>query len=392
MKPIFIFVQTLIIVNLTFAQSAFDSVLFSVEANNKNIQAAIQFYDSQAMLYKTGNTPNDPMVGFDYMKGSPVTAGNQLDFTVTQSFNFPTVYGNRKDLVNSQTSQSQYQVELLKQNILLETKLVCIELIYLNKMKSLIGARINHAETIYANYNNKLEKGDGNIIELNKAKINLFNLQNEIRLNNGKINGWIQKLTQLNGGIPINFSDTLYPMVSVIPSFDELEQLYEQQDPLLKSLEQQLVIAQQQVQLSKSLWLPTFETGYHYQSILGQTFNGVHLGMTIPLWEKNNTIVQKEMETGFHEIQIEQHKTEHYFELKQLYENYLALSTSYSEYKNLIETLASVETLEKALEGGQITVIEFFAEMSSYYATHNNMLAIEKEYQNVVAQLNKYLL
>lgn len=392
MKTIFILVPLLFVASAATAQSSIDSVLGSVSVNNKSIQAAIQYYDSQAMLYKTGNTPSDPTVGVDYMNGSPVTAGNQLDFTVTQSFDFPTVYGNKKDLVESQTGQGQYQIQAIKQSVLLETKLVCIELIYLNKLQAMLSIRINHAEKIYTIYNSKFEQNDGSVIELNKAKINLFNLENELRLIQGQISGWNQKLVQLNGGVPINFKDTLYTINAQILPFEELELLYEQQDPLLKSLEQQLIITDQEVELSKSMWLPEFEVGYHYQSILGQTYNGVHFGMTIPLWENNNTVVQKELESGFHEIQIEEHKTEHYFELKQLYENYLALSSSYTEYKSLISSLTSVVILEKALDAGEITVIEFFMELSTYYTTYDNMLAIEKEYQVVVAQLTKYLL
>lgn len=392
MKAKYSLVLFLFLVKVSTAQTGLDSILFSVSVNNKSIQAATQYYDSQAMLYQTGNAPDDPTVGIDYMNGSPAAAGNQLDFTVTQSFDFPTVYSNKKDLVETRSDQGQYQIQAIKQSVLLETKLVCLELIYLNKLHALLSIRITHAEKIYTTYNAKFEQNDGSVIELNKAKINLFNLQNELRLNEGKISGWNQKLLLLNGGIPITFKDTLYPFMQQLPPFEELELLHEQQDPLLKSLEQQLIITDQEVELNKSLWLPGFEVGYHYQSILGQTYNGVHVGMTIPLWEHNNTVAQKQLEAGFYEVQIDEHKNEHYFELKQLYENYLALRYSYSEYINLIASLTSVTILEKALDAGEITVIEFFVELSTYYSTYDNMLAIEKEYHAVVAQLTKYLL
>jgi outer membrane protein, heavy metal efflux system len=50
------------------------------------------------------------------------------------------------------------------------------------------------------------------------------------------------------------------------------------------------VIGQQMVEVSKALNLPKFETGYHYQAMLGQRFNGLHLGLTIPLWENKNKV------------------------------------------------------------------------------------------------------
>lgn len=390
-NKIFLFLTVVFSIQLT-AQNRIDSVLFSVSKNNKSIQTAQQFWKSQSLSFKTGSTLYDPTVNFDYMRGSPATAGNQVDFTVTQSFDFPTVYANKKQLYTAQIGQGDYQIQVLRQTILLEAHLVCIELIYLNKLKSNLLLRLNHAQKIYDDYNVKLEKGEGNIIEFNKSKINLFNLQNELRLNQGEINGWMQKLTELNGGNAIEFKDTLYPFLEELPSFEELEQLSEITDPYLKNLEQQSLIANQKIDLNKSLWLPKWETGYHYQAILGQQFNGVHVGLTVPLWQNKYTVAQSEAESIFTQTQIDEHRTSHYYEIKLLYENYLSLKLSYKDYMDLIGSLSSVEMLDKAMKAGQITVIEFFMELSSYYVTYDNLLKIEKEYFTVVAKLNKYLM
>jgi len=391
-KNKFILVLVVVFSTQLTAQTSIDSVLFSVSKNNKSIQTAQQFWESQGLNFKIGSTLYDPTVNFDYMKGSPVTAGNQVDFTVTQSFDFPTVYANKKQLYETQIGQGNYQIQIMRQNILLETHLVCIELIYLNKLNSILVQRIQHAQKNYDDYAKKLEKGDGNIIEFNKSKINLFNLQNELRLNKGEINGWMQKLTELNGGNYIEFRDTLYPFQEELIGFEELEQLSEITDPYLKNLEQQSLIANQQIDLNKSLWLPKWETGYHYQAILGQQFNGVHVGLTIPLWQNKYTVAQSEAESVFTQTQIDEHRTSHYYEIKFLYENYMSLKLSYHDYLELISSLSSVEMLEKAMKSGQITVIEFFMELSSYYVTYDNLLKIEKEYFGVVAKLNKYLL
>jgi outer membrane protein, heavy metal efflux system len=374
------------------AQSGIDSVLASVERNNKTLQAQSAYYESVNLSYQTGLTPYDPNVGFDYMIGSPVTAGNQVDFTVTQSFDFPTVYGNKKDLSQSQIGQSDYLYQATRQDVLLEAKLVCVELVYLNKRNNHLVQRVEYAERIFRDYNAKLEAGDASILEFNKAKINLINAQSEQRLNDGYIRALNEKLTQLNGGVSIFFNDTVFTDLPDLPPFEELSALYEAADPAMKSLEQQNIIVQQQIDLNKSLWLPTIETGYHYQAILGQTFNGIHVGMTIPLWENKNTVAQKETELVYTQNLIEEHQTGHYSEIKQLYERYLSLKTTYSEYLELAGSLSSVQMLELAFKGGEISAIEYFGELSSYYTTYATMLQLEMEYYKVIAQLNKYLL
>ena len=90
-----------------FAQSI-DAVLESVRKNNKTIQAGRQYQLSQNTLAKTGNTPQDPVVEYDHLLGSPAGAGTQKDFTVTQQFDFPSVYANRAKLAQAKIDQNTW--------------------------------------------------------------------------------------------------------------------------------------------------------------------------------------------------------------------------------------------------------------------------------------------
>ena len=50
------------------------------------------------------------------------------------------------------------------------------------------------------------------------------------------------------------------------------------------------------------------------------------------------------------------------------------------------------ELLNKALETGQISMIDYFVEITLLYDSMQNYLDVEKEYQNAVAQLLQYQL
>jgi outer membrane protein, heavy metal efflux system len=184
-------------------QQSIDSVLSSVERNNKSLIAGTQYWESQRLSFKTGTTLYDPNISLDYMKGRPVTAGNQLDFTATQAFDFPTVYANKKQLAQSQSNQGEFQLKALKQDVLLETKLVCLELIFLNRQNATLKTRILHAEKLMADIDRRISSGDGTALELNKVRINLVQLQTELRMNEGEVLARHQHLSQLNGGLPI---------------------------------------------------------------------------------------------------------------------------------------------------------------------------------------------
>ena len=373
-------------------QTTIDSVLVSIEKNNNTIFANTKYWEAKKLEYQTGLTPNNPKVDYDYMIGSPSNAGNQTDFSVTQSFDFPTVYARKKQLANEQTKQAEFQLNANRQTILLEAKLICLELIYHNKLNTELTIRKQNTEKWLSAFQKSLEKGEGNIMDVGKAKLQLIEINAALQENTSVRNERAQKLTELNGGIAIEFTETDYSTITIMQDFETLESEIESKDPMRKYLEQEKVIGQGEVALSKSLTLPKIETGYHYQAILGQRFNGVHFGLTLPLWENKNTVKAKQAELIMNEATLQDHINEHYYHIKQQYEKMRNLKITLDEYETLFSSLNNVELLDKSLAFGEISSIEYFMEMTYYYEALKNYLKTELKYNKVVAELYKYQL
>ncbi len=374
------------------AQSNIDTVLASIAKNNKTIQANFQYWEAQNLQYKTGLSLPNPTAELDYLIGSPANAGNQTDFTIAQSFDFPTAYIKKNQLSKQQIAQTEFQLTATRQDILLEAKKVCLELIYRNKLQARLQQQKQNTEKLLSDFKTKLEKGDGNILDVNKAQLQLIEVKKEYQENLSAIEQLTTKLTQLNGGIAILFSDTVYPELQILPPFKQLEPEYESNDPLRKILEQEKVISQKQVEVNKSLWLPKIEAGYHYQGILGQKFNGVHTGISIPLWENRNTVKMEKSKLLFVDLQLQDHLNEHYHMIKQLYSRYENLKISLEEYQTTFTSVNSIALLNKALSLGQISTIGYFMEANYYVNAYNNYLQTEMEYYAVIAELFKYQL
>ena len=392
MKNKLIICLILLFIGSISAQSNMDNVLNQIAKNNKTIQSNTQYWNSQKVQYKTGNTLYNPTVEYDYLKGSPVEAGNQTDIVVTQSFDFPTVYGKKNELANQLVIQADLQLKLANQELLLEAKKVCIELVYRNKLQIPLTKRKEATEKWLANFKKKLESGDGTILDVNKAEIQLLEIKKQFQDNTSAIAKLNEQLTSLNGGTVIFFNDVAYFDVPVIPDFETLEKEIEAQDYTRKSLEQEKVIAQKQLDVSKALALPKMEVGYHYQGILGQTYNGIHTGISLPLWESKNTVKLQKAKMTFAESALNEHVNEHYFEIKQLYGRYKSLKGIMEDYQKINNSVEPIRLLDKALAAGQISVLEYFVELNYYNTTFNSFLEIEKEYYDVVANLLKYKL
>lgn len=391
-KSILLYLFSLLALVTVNAQSSFEFIMKEIEKNNKTLQANTQKKEAQNLQFKSEMPLYNPNIEYDYLFGYPLTAGNQTDVLVNQTFDFPTVYGKRKQLANEQITQSSYNYDAARQEVLYEAQTTCIELVYRNKLHQQFQQRKTFTENLLSNFDKKLETGDGNILDVNKARLQLIEINKEFQLNLSEINQLNQQLTALNGGIEISFTETIYPEMAPIPFFEDLYDEIKTEDPTLKFIELETVTAKKQLELSKALALPKMEAGYRYQGILGQTFNGFHIGTSIPLWENKYKVRQSEAAVMFSDLRVREYQNEKFYTAKQLFEKYEKLSQTYEDYKKALSSINTVEYLDKALEVGHISTIIYFMESNYYYMAYNNFLLTEKDYYAVKAEILKFRL
>lgn len=374
------------------AQSALDAVLSQIAGNNRMLRSETQRVAAAQKELQTGLFLYDPQISYDFLKGFPNSAGNQNDLTVTQPFDYPTAYPRRRKLADLKSGQFVFESELLRKDILLEAKRSCLHLIFLNKRKAELTRRMAAAQQFLDNYQKKYDARDATALDLNKARHQVINLQTDLKRIAAETAEHLTKLTELNGGTAIAFADTLYPPVTTLPAFESLEQTIESTDPTLQFLQNQQQVGAVQVALTKALALPKMEAGYHYQGILGQNFHGLHVGLSVPLWENKNRVAQQQLQTAYYAAQIETHRNELFYEVKRMYEKYRAAQSDQDEYRQNLASLNNLELLDNALQAGQITTLEYFVEQSIFYESRDRLLELERETALALAELLKYQL
>ncbi|HCN37664.1 MAG TPA: hypothetical protein DIS94_08145 [Bacteroidetes bacterium] len=376
--------------NYLYPQDGINKVLKGIESNNKLIKSGADYVNAKKMEFRTGLTPYDPEVSFDYLFGTPKELGNRSEFMINFTFDFPTIYGKKSFLSDLKSENIIYESTALKQKILLEAKLICIELIYLNKREIELKTRLNDAEQLYEFFKIKLEKGEGNMIDVNKAKLQMMNALSDFELNESERIKSLNKLNDLNGGIPVIFADAEYPTQPQLPVLAEIEKRMETADPELISLDYRLKISKQEIEINKDLRLPKLSFGYRYESLLSEKFNGFHVGITLPFWENNNIVKTKELESVYALSQIDAYKTHLKFETKELFEKNEILRKILIQNKEDLSTLNNIELLKKSLLFGEISSIDYLMELTYYYSIKDKIDLLEKEFYEVQAKLYKF--
>ena len=379
---------TLLLFSLTtplLAQSGIDDVLKSIETNNKALQAGQHQNESRKAEARTGNYLSNPTVELNQLWADKNSGGNSNELAVVQSFDFPTVYFNKNKLSKLKSTVSDYQYAALRQQILLNAQQVCQEIIFLRKQKHLLDKRLKNAERLETLYNQRFASGDANRLELNKIQLEKLNALNASRRNDAALRSQLEQLQALNGGLPIEFQAIDFNNVSNLPAFDQLEKDYMAADPTLKSL-----IGE--IKVNRALTLPKFDIGYRRNGGSEGKMNGFRIGMSIPLWENKNTVKQAKAQAEYSALNVEDNTQTLKATLREVYLQIQSLQTTKEEYAKTLATQRNEELLNKALETGQISMIDYFVEITILYDSIQNFLEVEKEYHNLVAQLLQYKL
>jgi len=160
-------------------------------------------------------------------------------------------------------------------------------------------------------------------------------------------------------------------------------------DQTLLSLSSESAAARKQISASKQGWLPKLELGYRRNTESGTPFNGVVVGFSFPLFENRNKVKIAKAQSLNLDYQKENATFQAEATLAKLYSEAQSLQTSIQEYKEAFSSQQDLALLKQALTGGQISVIEYFVEVSMIYQSKQNLLQLENQYQKVMAQIYK---
>lgn len=376
------------------AQNSMDKVLQSVLEHNKELKAGSSQTEAQKLQARTENNLPDPEVSYVHQWGNKEGMGFSGEFVASQSFDFPTLYSQRSKRIKAESRSLDSQFALLRQQVLLQAKQVCLDLIYLNQLRSLQKDRLHNADILSRFYASQLEKGATNVIETNKVDLELLNARNEARQNEVAIKGKLEELKALNGGIEIAFADSIYLPDNEYPEdfnafcMQALESL-----PEIQSLRENQAVAARQLTVSKQQWLPNLTLGYRMNPASGgERYDGVLVGISIPIFANRNKVKQAKAEHFYAETRLDSQSDAEKAQLKQLWMKAGELRKSIQEYSSVLKQQDNMALLNKAIQAGQISMIEYFVNVSTFYQSMQNYLQLQNEYQKVMAELYRFLL
>lgn len=382
----------LIYSQLSYGQRTWKEVEEQIKTNNPQLKSIGLMHQSNTLKYKTGLTPPGISAEYEYIADKSPEDLYQKDFLIKQSFAFPTTYIRKKQLSDELIAQSANGAIAQSREIIHEARLTYIRIAYHSKLKKHLDEIRSNYEGILASLVKRMDSGDGNILDVNKARLQLMEVKEQVSVNEQLLQQEIILLKSLNGGREISAAGFEYEQAEKLPEFEKLEAEIEAADPHLSMLKQEQTIVDRQIRVERNESLPHLALGYRYQSLPGNEFNGFHTGITIPLWENKNKVRYRKAELAMAEQQVTAHLNDHYHHIRQLYDQYERLQIRTSEIQAVLTEIDTPSLLKKAMESGHMTITEYYIDLNLFMQAKSRLLETEKEFHEVLAELNKHKL
>ena len=315
---------------------------------------------------------------------------------VSQSFSFPTVYTNNKNLLREQWKSSVLSTQINELELKKSVSMIFNHILYLNAKMKLISISDSLQSGVVERISKKYEKGDIDLLEKSLVDLNAVEIKTQIQKLSSEID-----LTLLEFQLLINTSGKYFP-VGDLASNDKLilADTAIKQHPSIQIFEQRRNEVAAALRLEKSKLLPEISAGFNSMSMRGTgsdnvtygqqiKFNSGQITFGVPLFFGAQRSRIKSLKTGIAlaENELMQKKMEMNNEVKKLMKEYKSQAATLALYRK--KSLPASENLKKAAREkyfkGEISYLDFAL-------MNNRALEAEINYQDLLRDINTIII
>ena len=362
-----------------------DEILAMISDNNLTLKAMKQQVEASSEANLADAALASPEIEFGYLFGED--GRRRHDLGVSQSFDFGDLTGARRKAALGKNTLLSLEYRASRRDILTQARKLVYQIINRNALIEEYTTRAENARKIEQAYRKGLESGEFSIIDYRKASASLNEAEGRLRLCETERDGMLAQLKNLNGGNPVSVTATSQETVLLPASFEQWLEEAARRSSTLEYVRSSTMVSEQQLKLSRSEALPSLSLGYKAEVVPGEGFRGLSVGISIPIWSAGRKIssAKKQLEAAQTAEQdaLIQFRTN----AKALYDKAESLAGTAGGYGSPEEYRQTLSDLGKALESGQMSLLDYMNELSYFYGSRELQLQTQLEYMLAVADL-----
>ena len=376
-------------VNLSAA--TLDETAWQILKGSPEYQSQNYSLDAVMNNLKTASNLPDPEISGEYLI-APKDEINRWGAQVEWGIEWPGVYSARRKEAEKKMSVAESQISAQRAEKLAEIKDLLLDYIRCRQKILLLEELSQNNDTIYRLAEEAARGGEMTVLDLNKVKLEYANIrvvkatlldeEAEVVGNISRIYG--KECLDLLQNLECRFPEL------VMPTEEEIAMIKEKA-PAVKAAMEEAETARLGRKVTKMEALPSLSVGYKHAFEDGTHFNGLILGVSVPIFSSRGKQKAAKADILDAEFKAEAASNEIETEAAASLKRLKLIAEQIKEIEPIVESADYNSTLLKAYKGGVITLIEYISERNFFTSAAIELVSLRHNAAKTLAFLQRYL-
>lgn len=306
----------------------------------------------------------------------------ESELIIKQNFETPWATIARNSNLQAQKNTQKAAYDAVRQQVLLQAKTLCLEVIGLNKRLHIVERRNAIADSMHNKIHRELEMNNATTMDHSSLHIEVIAVKRDMLETKLARQKALASLRTLAGGREIIIEDTEFPAVPEICTFEYIE------DARIVASDAAVTQTKKEVKNSILMSITDMYLGFRRETALGESLNGMMVGMTIPLFNNqkrrkiaSSRLAKAELTARQTRLELEQEAFSLQSELEQAEETIKATDSKFI-YQQL-------DLMRKAVNEHAISMTEYYLMCNNLYEMLEQLIATETLYHQTLAAINR---
>ena len=355
------------------------ALLDTIARNNPTLRAALAGRRAAEAANRAETRLPDPEAEVAYLAGSPSGVPNRTNVSLTQELDWGVLTGRRKGLVEAADRTAAARQRGVYREVMADALEQLVLLVHGNRMVAEMEARLALAQQVEGLCLKLYDKGDLTEPEMNKARLNTVVSKADRQRAADERAAVMARLRALNGGLSFVCNDTVYSLPA-----DDLCRAAETRSlprtAAVEGAEAAVAEAEAEVKLARAQQWPSFTVGFQGEYIRQNNYSGLSLGLSLPLWgNKRAELRRRETQLLASRLDLADTQLTAGAQQELLAQKTRRLLQVADELHQGLLATSNSRLLQRSLELGQISLLDFLLETSFYYAARTAWLEAERD-------------
>lgn len=370
--------------------NAFRTITDSIVANNPALASRKASLEGESMKMQADNNLSDPEVGFEHQWGQD-NIGNKWAVSVSQSFDWPGLYRRRTAAAKAGANAFMKLYEAEEADLRLRVTNTLIDYVSARNKLMLSTAVKQNLDSIYGFIRRAYDMSEATVLDM--KKISLEHAEAAARLDDARlaVDNLRHELIALNGGKYVDLAEvTDYPLMKLYDE-EHYTSILETADPALAAAAGEAETARLRASTERLRAMPGFSLGYIHNVELGDHFNGITAGVTLPIFSGRKRAAAARAEALSAEYRMDDYRIAAQNRLRTDYATAKSYERRLLSYDDMFGDGDNyLQLLYKSFMGGQMTFITYLYEINYYIDARTAYIDLLHDYTLSLASLNRF--